>query len=303
MSSLPDVREGDIFTAVHDVYPLINPATHFSSKTFQDKVVLITGGSTGIGFTTALFYLKAGAKVLIVARRVDRLEKAKTDLEAGVKGAQVLILAGDISDPEVGKRAVKATVDAWGKLDIVIANQFIMVAGPESRFADKDPVAWWKTQEVNVRGTVNVVHAAIPELLKSKGQIIATTSAAAHIRVPAFFDYSVSKHALNRFVEILAIDYPSLPVYAVHPGTILTPGADVVLTSMGVDTAVQAGDLPDTVELPAATFLWLTARNAEFLTGRYIQATWDLNEVVAKKDEIVRDNLLVTKLAGPAKLA
>ena len=58
----------------------------------------------------------------------------------------------------------------------------------------------------------------------------------------------------------------------------------------------------DPPELPAATVLWLTNRNAEFLSGRYVQATWDLNEVVAKKDEIVRDNLLVTKLAGPKKL-
>ena len=61
--------------------------------------------------------------------------------------------------------------------------------------------------------------------------------------------------------------------------------------------------MPDTLELPAATFLWLTSRNAEFLSGRYVQATWDLGEVVERKEEIVRENLLVTKLAGPARTA
>lgn len=115
---------------VYSVYPLIDPAPHFSGKTFKDKVVLIAGGSTGIGFTTASFYAQAGAKVLILARRVDALERAKKDIEKDVKGAQVLTQSGDIVDPDVSKRAVKAVVDAWGRLDIVIANQFGVLKGP-----------------------------------------------------------------------------------------------------------------------------------------------------------------------------
>ncbi|KZV67317.1 NAD-P-binding protein [Peniophora sp. CONT] len=297
MSDPTSIPEANIFTAVHDVYPLIDPTPHFASKTFKDQVVLIAGGSTGIGATTALFYAKAGAKVVILARRFGKLEETKKSIEKEVKGAQVLVFTGDISDPEVGKRAVKTTVETWGKLDIVLANQFTLLAGPDTRLADKDPVVWWNTQVVNVRGTLNIVHASIPELLKSKGQIIVTSSSAAHFRIPAFLDYSVSKHALNRFVEILALDYPELFVTAVHPGAISTPGSEDAMDSMGL-AGIQ---LPDTVELPAATFLWLTARNAEFLSGRYIQATWDLNEVLDKRDEIIKDNLLVTKLAGPVR--
>ncbi|KZV67318.1 NAD-P-binding protein [Peniophora sp. CONT] len=290
--------EIDIFSPVHDVYPLIDPAMHFASKTFKDQVVIITGGSVGIGATTALFYAQAGAKVLIVARRIELLEQRKKEIEKAVPDAQILVLAGDIADPEVGKRAVKAAVDAWGRIDIVLANQFVVIGGPMRKLADHDPAAWWNTQVVNVRGTLNIVHPAIPELLKTKGQIIATTSAAAHMRMPALMDYNVSKHTLDRFVEILALDYPELFVTAVHPGAIATPGGDATLTGMGLKGVLPQ---PDTVELAAATFLWLTARNAEFLNGRYVQATWDLNEVLAKKDEIVRDNLLVTKLAGPSK--
>ncbi|VDC07614.1 unnamed protein product [Peniophora sp. CBMAI 1063] len=291
------MEEVDIFSPVHDVYPLIDPASHFESKTFKDKVVIITGGSLGIGATAALFYARSGANVLVVARRLDNLEKTKQGIEKEVPNAKVLILSGDIVDPEVGKHAVKTAVDAWGKVDIVLANQFTNMT-PVGKLGENDPVAWWVTQEVNVRGTVNIVHAAIPELLKTKGQIIATTSVAAHARSPISMDYSISKHTLDRFVEILALDYPELTIYAVHPGGIKTPGSDRALGDMGLIGVVP---LPDTLELPAATFLWLTARNAEFLSGRYIQATWDLNEVLAKKDEIVRDNLLVTKLAGPAK--
>ena len=125
--------DGIVECPCNSVYPFINPDPHFAKQSHKDKVVLITGGSTGIGYTTALFYAKAGAKLFIVARRANKLEQAKKDIEKEVKGAQVIVLSGDISDPEVGKRAVKNAVDAWGKIDIVIANQFTLVAGPTSR--------------------------------------------------------------------------------------------------------------------------------------------------------------------------
>ena len=122
-------------TCAYSVYPLIDPTTHFASKTFKDQVVIITGGSVGIGATAALFYARAGAKVLVVARRLENLEQAKKDIEKGVPGAQVLVLSGDISDPEVGKRAVKSAVDAWGRVDVVLANQFITMAPVGSGFS------------------------------------------------------------------------------------------------------------------------------------------------------------------------
>ncbi|KZV65513.1 NAD(P)-binding protein [Peniophora sp. CONT] len=302
MSTKPE-HECLIFKYVTGVYPLIDPTPHFTAKTYKGKVIIITGGSTGIGATAALFYAKAGAKVVIVARRVDKLEQCKQGIEKEVPGAQVLVISGDISDPEVGKLAVKTAVEVWGRVDIVIPNQFSFAGGPMARFADKDPAAWWNTQVVSVRGTLNIVHPAIPELLKTKGQIIVTTSHAAHVRIPPLADYSIAKHTLGRFVEILSIDYPEIAVYAVHPGLISTPGAMAAVASMEIpeDADIPKPDLSDTAELPAATFLWLTARNAEFLSGRYVEAPWDLNEVLAKKDEIVKDNLLVTKLAGPAK--
>ena len=112
------------------VYPLIDPAPHFAGKTYKDKVIIITGGSTGIGATAALFYAKAGAKVIIVARRPEKLEKCKKDIEQEAPEAQVMIMVGDISDIEVGRQAVKAAVNTYGRLDIVLANQFSIMGGP-----------------------------------------------------------------------------------------------------------------------------------------------------------------------------
>lgn len=112
------------------MYPLIDPTPHFTAKTYKDKVIIITGGSTGIGATAALFYAKAGAKVVIVARRVAKLEQCKQGIEKEVPDAQVLVISGDISDPEVGKLAVKTAVEVWGRVDIVIPNQFSFAGGP-----------------------------------------------------------------------------------------------------------------------------------------------------------------------------
>ncbi|VDB83714.1 unnamed protein product [Peniophora sp. CBMAI 1063] len=293
-----EIPEVKVFNFVHEVYPLIDAKPHFTSKTYKDKVVIITGGSEGIGATAALFYAKAGAKLVLVARNIKELEERKTAIEKHVSGSEILVVAGDISDVEVGKLAVQAAVQKWNRVDIVVANSGTEQGGA-AKFHQKDPLGWWHTQEVNVRGTLNIVHAAIPELLETNGQVIAVSSALAHARVPILADYSISKHTIDRFVEILALDYPELSLYSVHPGVILTPGSSDIAERMGMPKKIN---MPDTAELPAATFLWLTARNAEFLSGRYIQATWDLNDVVAKKDEIVRDDLLVTKLAGP-KLA
>ncbi|KZV66941.1 NAD(P)-binding protein [Peniophora sp. CONT] len=286
--------ETELFTARHDVYSLVDPTLLFSSKPFRNQVVLVTGSSSGIGFATALMYVKAGARVVVNGRNASKLEAKKAELEEKVPGAEVLAVAGDVSEVEAGKRIVKAAVDEWGRVDVVIANSAVALGG--SRFHEQDAARWWYTQEVNVRGTLNVIHAAISELLKTKGQIIVSTSDLAHVRLPVVSDLSISKHTINRFIEILSLDYPGITMYSVHPGMIMTEGADVFQTSIGMKGKVPA---PDTVELAAATYLWLTRRNAEFLSGRYVQATWDLGEVLEKKDGIVKENLLVTKLAGP----
>lgn len=114
---------------LYSVYPLIDPKPHFDSQSYKGKVIIITGGSTGIGATAALFYAQAGANIVLVARRAENLEERKKVIEKDVHGAQILIVAGDICDPEVGKRAVKTAVDAWNRLDIVLANSGAAMGG------------------------------------------------------------------------------------------------------------------------------------------------------------------------------
>jgi len=291
--SLIGINEVGIFSTQRDVYPLIDPAPFYKEKTFAGKVVIITGGSQGIGGTTAAFYARSGAHLVLVGRSQAKLDQRKAEIEKEVPGAKIVLVSGDAADLQTAKKTVAEAVKAFGRVDILIANAAISMKIGQPIHV-KDPLQWWNVQETNVRGVFNFFHATIPELLKTKGQVIVTTSAAAHIRIPTLSDYTLSKHTVDRLVELTALEYPDLKFYVVHPGNIDTEGnRSVGLTNSNTKW--------DTLELPAATYLWLTARKAEFLNGRYVQATWDLNEVIAVKDEIVEKNLLVTKLAGPTK--
>ena len=115
----------------------MDPTPLFESLAFKDKVVIITGGSTGIGAATATFYAKAGARIAIVARRADRLAERKAIIEKEVPGTQILTVAGDISNPEVGKHVVEAAVDKWNRLDILVSNSAVMSGGAPSMLSKR----------------------------------------------------------------------------------------------------------------------------------------------------------------------
>ncbi|KAI0036334.1 NAD-P-binding protein [Vararia minispora EC-137] len=292
MNSIIGIDEVAAFSDAHSVYPLIDPEPLFAAQAFKGQVVLVTGASRGIGLSTALFYARAGADLLLVSRKRDTLEATKAEVQQAVPNARIELFEADVAHPSAGADAVKKAVDVFGKLDVLVANAGIPGAGMNCLVAEKDPIIWWHTQEVNVRGVFVFIHAALPELVKTKGQIVITSSGVAHLRIPQWSEYCLSKHTINRLAELVSLEYPDVKIYPVHPG--------VVATQLAEESGAPIPTV-DPPELMAATATWLTARNAEFLSGRYVSAAWDLNEVLAKKDEIVRENLLVTKLATPSK--
>ncbi|KAI0055782.1 NAD-P-binding protein [Artomyces pyxidatus] len=272
------------------VYPLIDPAPHFSAKTFASKVVLVTGASRGIGLSIAQHFARAGSSLALVARNHALLESVKAGIEADVPGAQVLTFALDVRDTAQVEAAVAGTVKHFGRLDVLVANAGVG-RGFGTRLAEVDPNLWWDTIEINLRGVYNFVHFAVPHLRKSSGYLIAISSAAGHVRVPTVSDYAISKHALDRLVEFVPIEYPEVTSFAVHPGSVATDMTANSTTPISFDTKI---------ELSAATLLHLAAGKADWLNGRYVSAQWDLGEVEQKhKAAIVAKNALVQKLALP----
>ncbi|KAI0044557.1 NAD-P-binding protein [Auriscalpium vulgare] len=276
---------------VHAIYPTIDPKQHYAAQTFRGKVVLITGASRGIGLESALQYARAGASLALASRKQATLDESKNLILKELPNAQVITFVADVKDVKHAEAAVKGTVAHFGKLDILLANAG-KIRAMDKPFAEKDPVGWWDTLEVNIRGVYNFVHYAIPELVKTKGRVIITTSIAAQLRVPTASDYVISKFAVGRLAEFIAIEYPDVKVFTVHPGTVDTQ----------MSAEAQAPFPPvDPPSLPAAVFLYLSSGKADYLNSRYVSATWDLAEVEKDwKEKIVAQNGLVSKLSIPA---
>jgi hypothetical protein len=122
------------------VYPFIDPNQYFSSQTFKDQVVLITGASRGIGRELALYYARAGASLVLVSRRQETLDETRDAVLKEVPGADVVTFVADVKDPAKAEEAVKVATSRFGRLDILVAN-----AGAISAFDKRgclDIVQW-----------------------------------------------------------------------------------------------------------------------------------------------------------------
>jgi len=217
---------------------------------------------------------------------------------AAVPCADVLVLSADVREMESMRAAVESVLRHFGKLDILIAN-----AGAITSFTPllykKDSNAWWNTFEVNIRGVFNSISAAVLALEKTQGYIVAITSMGGQLRVPGGSDGCISKHAVNRLVEFVALEHPSVRTFALAPGYMPTR----IAVETGTINENGEGDsrVPlNTVALPAATMLYLTSGRADWLSGRFCSANWDMAELERDwKDTIVQKGGLLNKLYIP----
>ncbi|KZV66972.1 NAD-P-binding protein [Peniophora sp. CONT] len=274
-----------------EVYPTIDPSTAYSSQSFKGKALFITGASRGIGRTTALTFAKAGASVAIAARFSDALDETKALILKEVPQAKVEKYVVDVTKAEEVEGAVDGAAKKFGRLDVVIANAGYTNAFDKS-IEERTSADWWRTFEINVLGVFNTVRPALKYLKEVEGYFVAVSSIGAQFRPPNSSDYNLSKHTLNRLVEMIAIESPAVKAYSVHPGAVDTEIAkSTKLAELG---QVQFIDPP---ELSASTMLYLCSGKADWLSGRYVSANWDLGQVEREwKTRILEKDLLVNKL-------
>lgn len=182
------------------------------------KVVLVTGGGTGIGAAVAERYAREGAQVVLVGRRLGPIE----EVAARVGG---IAIAADASDGASARAAVDQVIAKYGKLDVLVAN-----AGGHGfdAVADTDDANWAASIQVNLTTAFVMSRESLPELLKSKGQIVVISSLAGHFAGPSVAGYTTTKHALIGLTRSMARDYGAhgVRVNAVCPGWTRTPMAD-----------------------------------------------------------------------------
>lgn len=183
---------------------------------FNGRVVLVTGASSGIGEATALAFSAEGARVAAGARRADRLESL-----ARKAPGEVLTLDLDVTDQESVRAAVAATVERFGALDVLVNNAGVMLNGP---IAGADTAEWTRMVETNLLGSMYMVHAALPHLLKAKGTIVQISSTSGRVASAYSGVYGATKFGITAFSEALRqeVTAQGVRVVVVEPGFVAT---------------------------------------------------------------------------------
>ena len=182
----------------------------------SDKVVLVTGGSSGIGRAMARAVAAAGAQVALVGRSAERLDAVATDI-----GTSALALPADLTKPAEVDRVVAETVARFGKIDILLPNAGLYIPGD---VAEGDPDAWDELLSVNVNSVFRLVHAVLPSMIeRGGGDIVITSSVSGHQAIHWEPIYSASKHAIQSFVHGLRrqVARHNIRVGAIAPGVVL----------------------------------------------------------------------------------
>lgn len=164
----------------------------------RDKVVLVTGASSGIGKATAIRFAKSGAKLVIAARNLERLKQ--TENEIGKLGAEVLSIQADVSIENDCQIMIAKAVHHFGQLDVLINNAGISM---RATLEDLDLSVLKQLMDVNFWGMVYCTKYALPHLLKNKGSVVGVSSIAGYVGLPARTGYSASKFAMHGFLEAL----------------------------------------------------------------------------------------------------
>ena len=185
----------------------------------KGKVVYITGGSKGIGLGIAKSLLDAGMRVAITSRSLKAAEEAAASLNAGKD--RLLPLESDVADASSEANAVKAVVDHFGQLDVVVANAGIGHFAPIDSMTDQQ---WNETIDTNLTGVFHSVKAAIPALKKSEGYIITIASLAGTNFFEAGAAYNASKYGLVGFSQAIMLDLRQygIKVTTIMPGSVAT---------------------------------------------------------------------------------
>ena len=164
----------------------------------KNQVVLITGGTSGIGRACALEFGRSGARVVVTGRDAARL--AATAAELAAAGIEHRTVRADVGVPAEATQAVADTVAAFGRLDVLLNNAGLSM---RAKFADVDVKVIEQLMQTNFFGTVYTTKAALPHLLASKGTIVGISSIAGYRGLPGRTGYSASKFAMNGFLEAL----------------------------------------------------------------------------------------------------
>lgn len=228
-------------------------------RPLDGTVALITGASSGIGEASALHLAAQGARVVLVARRKDRLDDLAARITA--QGGEALVIEADITGKQAARDAVAQAAAKWGRLDTVVNNAGVMLLGP----AEQAPLEEWERMvNLNVTGLLYVAHAALPHLLsaaadepRNVADLVNISSVAGRVARAGSAVYNLTKFGVTAFTEGLRQEVAGrhVRVSVVEPGAVETELAthlrpeimEVMQQRFGSIERLNADDIADAV--------------------------------------------------------
>ena len=243
------------------------------STELQNKVALVTGGTTGIGRDTAVLFAKAGAKVVVSGRRETEGEETSNLIRAA--GGDGLFVKSDVSKSSDVQSLVQKTVEKFGRLDIAFNN-----AGIEGKWVpliEQSLEDWDAVIDINLKGTWLCLKYEIQQMLKQGGggTIVNMSSVAGLMGAAGAGVYCASKHGVIGLTRTAALEYAAhgIRVNAVCPAVIETAMSDRAFADPQANKRIRAlhplGRFGKPMEVSEAV-LWLCSSKSSFMTGHYI---------------------------------
>ncbi len=237
------------------------------------KVALITGGTRGIGYATALLFLKEGAKVTITGRSERQGREAIDKLnKEGFKHA--IFIQSDVSRSVDAERMIKTTVKQFGQLDILVNNAGIYIEGTAETASEAD---WDSVIDVNLKGTFLCSKFALPYLKKTKGAIVNIASSDGLVAEPESVAYCASKGGVVLLTKAMALDHAKegIRVNCVCPGAIMTSMLEQDIPKSGRARENYFKEIAEShpmrrigdPEEVAKAVLFLASNDSSFVTG------------------------------------
>ena len=232
---------------------------------FKEKTVLVTGAASGIGLAAARRFLDEGARVVMLDIDGDKLKEAA----GGLPQERVLVQVGDTADKATATNAVKASVERFGGLDILINNAGMATEGDITQTSEED---FERVLAVNVGGYFHMAKAAMPELVKTRGAIVMTSSVSGLGGDWNLFAYNTSKGAVSNMVRAMAMDAAKdgVRVNAVNPSFTKTGMTEDMVSDPELvaefNKRMPLG-APEDPEGVAAAMAFLASEDARLITG------------------------------------
>ena len=271
----------------------------------EHGVALITGAGRGLGRAFAIALAENGFTVALTARTEAEIDATAQAIVRN--GGSAIAVPGDVSDRQAVERAVATTEAELGPIDLLINNAGVLTGG---LVGTTDPDEWWRDIEINLRGPFLFVNAILPGMVaRGRGRIINVASGAGLQAIETGASYCVSKAALIRLSEIIALETTrhGLATFAIHPGTVRTPMnlrfmASEEMRRRSPDVAAwfdqlfaEGDDTP--IERSVQLVLTLASGKADLLSGCFISVDDDLDALLAQADAIQSEGRLRLRLA------